>query len=262
MGIGGGSARKYHIQAFEKAQNFKATMEHKQLPIDQQLSRILAERITENRAKLMSIAETVILCGRQGIPLRGHHDDWKHLQEAPFLNHGNFLALLDFRIACGDKTLLKHLQSTGHNALYTSKTTQNELIEVCGDIIRTKLLKDIRAAGLFSFTADEVADASNKEQLAISIRYINPATEMIEERFLAYSDCITGVSGEAIADHLLHHLSEWQLSATQLCGQTYDGAGAMARKSKGAAARITERFPKALYTHCFSHVLNLCCALL
>ena len=44
-------------------------------------------------------------------------------------------------------------------------------------------------------------------------------------------------------------LDSWQLSAAQLRGQTYDGAGAMAGKRKGAAARITDLHPKALYTN-------------
>ena len=32
----------------------------------------------------------------------------------------------------------------------------------------------------------------------------------------------------------------------------------MAGKNKGAATRILELYPKALYTHCAAHVLNLC----
>lgn len=42
------------------------------------------------------------------------------------------------------------------------------------------------------------------------------------------------------------------------CGEGYDGAGAMAGKRKGVAAQIVNKYPKALYTHCASHVLNPC----
>ena len=259
-GLGSSTARKYHLAAIEKAEHFKAVMEKKQLPINQQLSSILARRVSENREKLKSIAETIIFCGRQGIALRGHRDDQRHLKEAPHANHGNFLALLQFRIESGDTVLAQHIQSADkhHNALYTSKTTQNELIAVCGHIIRTRILKDIKAAHLFSVMADEATDAANDEQLSISLRYVKHDTRTIEERFLAFSECVTGVSGEAIADRILHHLEDWQLSATHLRGQTYDGAGVMAGKKKGVAARIAQLFPKALYTHCFAHVLNLC----
>ena len=43
-----------------------------------------------------------------------------------------------------------------------------------------------------------------------------------------------------------------------VCGQAYDGAGAMAGRIRGVAAQIMTTYPKAVYTHCSSHVLNLC----
>ncbi len=196
IGLGSTSARKYHQLAVEKAENFKTTIEKKQLPVDQQLSSILERRIAENREKLKSIAETVIFCGRQGIALRGHRDDWKHLEEAPSANDGNFMALLHFRVQSGDRVLAEHLQSAGRhqNALYTSKTVQNELL-TCGHITRTTILKEVHAAHLFSIMADEATNAANDEQVAISLRYVKQNTRSIEERFLAFSECLTGVSG-------------------------------------------------------------------
>lgn len=105
---------------------------------------------------------------------------------------------------------------------------------------------------------DEAPDAANDEQLTVSLRYVHPYTRKIEERFVAFSECVTGVSGKAIADRILQLFSNWQLSGSYLVGQTYDGAGAMAGKNKGAAARIQEIFPKAVYTLCAAHALNLC----
>lgn len=110
----------------------------------------------------------------------------------------------------------------------------------------------------FSIMVDEATDAANDEQLAVSIRYVKPSTRCIEERFLAFSECLTGVTGSAIADHILRLLADWQLSAANIRGQTYDGAGAMAGKSRGAAARIQEALPKAIYTHCCTCPQPLC----
>ena len=59
-------------------------------------------------------------------------------------------------------------------------------------------------------------------------------------------------------DNILLKLSKWQLELEHLRGQAYDGAGAMAGKSKGAASHIITKQPKALFTHCASHRLNLC----
>ena len=180
------------------------------------------------------------------------------MKNAPDENAGNFLALLQFRVLSGDTILAEHLQSAHRNALYTSKTIQNEVIEICNNIIRETILKEIRAARYFSIMVDEATDAANDEQLTVSLRYVHPNTRRIEERFVAFSECVTGVSGKAIADRILQLFSNWQLSGSYLVGQTYDGAGAMAGKNKGAAARIQEIFPKAVYTHCAAHALNLC----
>ena len=62
----------------------------------------------------------------------------------------------------------------------------------------------------------------------------------------------------AIADYILSKLADWQLQPQLLCGQAYEGPGAMAGKSKGVAACIYSQYLKDLYTHCASHRLNLC----
>ena len=45
---------------------------------------------------------------------------------------------------------------------------------------------------------------------------------------MCFSECVAGTTGEAIADCILSQLESRQLSPSQLRGQTYDGAGAMA----------------------------------
>ena len=52
------------------------------------------------------------------------------------------------------------------------------------------------------------------------------------ERFLAFSEFNTGVSGEAIANRLLGLLESWQLPASNMVGQAYNEAGSMARSTK------------------------------
>ena len=75
-----------------------------------------------NRQILKAIIETLILCGRQNVPLRGHRDNLTDIERDPedAIGHGNFWALLQFRIGSGDQvwpsiliqqqeTLLTHL---------------------------------------------------------------------------------------------------------------------------------------------------------
>lgn len=48
-----------------------------------------------------------------------------------------------------------------------------------------------------------------------------------------------------------------QLSLTKVRGQCYDGCSTMAGAKGGVAAKIQELQPKALFTHCYGHALNL-----
>ena len=59
------------------------------------------------------------------------------------------------------------------NAKYTSKTIQNELTIISGDLIRNKILERVRQACYFSVLADEATDISSDEQLSISIHYLD-----------------------------------------------------------------------------------------
>ena len=72
------------------------------------------------------------------------------------------------------------------------------------------------------------------------------------EKFLAFHKCQSGVTGEAVADAVLSKLVEWQLQPQLLCGQVYDGAGAMAGKSKGVYISYPIQVPQGI-------VHTLCC---
>ena len=61
-------------------------------------------------------------------------------------------------------------------------------------------MEQVRKANQFSIMADEATDSASDDQLAISVQYINPLSKDIEGRFFAFSECITGVTSETIAN--------------------------------------------------------------
>ena len=77
--------------------------------------------------------KTILFCSRQNIPLRGHRDNATDVERDVMGsdNHGNFLALLNFRIEAGDRVLGEHLSTAARNAIYTSNTIQNQIVDVC-----------------------------------------------------------------------------------------------------------------------------------
>ena len=55
-------------------------------------------------------------------------------------------------------------------------------------------------------------------------------------------------------------LLRFSLSLNRLRGQRYDGASSMSGAKTGVAIQILAEEPKAIYTHCYGHALNLACS--
>ncbi|XP_056009380.1 52 kDa repressor of the inhibitor of the protein kinase-like [Ostrea edulis] len=145
------------------------------------------------------------------------------------------------------------------NALYTSKTIQNEVIQLIGNHITCKLLKGLQERFFYSIIVDEVTDKyANKEVLVLCLRFLDTREHpaIIKEEFLDFAN-IGRTTGEAIADKLIEILRSLAIPIENMRGQAYDGAAAMASEKRGCQGRIKYLNQLALYTHCRSHVLNL-----
>ena len=117
-------------------------------------------------------------------------------------NHGNFLALLNFRIEAGDTVLREHLSTTARNATYTSNTIQNEIITLLADQLTTSITDKVKAAKWFTVIADEVTDVANREQLSIVLRYVDSATLTVREDLVGFFECDTGISGCSLSEKI------------------------------------------------------------
>lgn len=247
-----------HKTATLRASLFKTSMEQRSTQIDAQLNELRGKQIEENRKKLKPIVEGVVLLGRQAVALRGHRDDSKD-QESETNNPGNLIEVLKYGARCAGVSEHEFLNSTPKNATYRSKTTQNQIIEVCGELISEKIVSEVHAAKFFSILADEATDCSNIEQMSLVVRFVDKE-HCIREEFLGFVPCSLGMTGEAISTTILNSLGNLGLSIENCRGQGYDGAGNMAGRLSGAAARIKAIQSKAIYIHCNSHILNLCVA--
>ena len=171
-------------------------------------------------------------------------------------NVGNFVEALNFRVCGGDEVFKDHLTSCGKNKSYISKTSQNKIIRCCGEVIRDQLINEIKESKFYSIIADEAKDSSHKEQMSLVLRFVD-SNYNIREEFIAFLNCKWGLSGAQLAKLLLESLNELTLSLEDCRGQGYDGAGAVAGHINGLSAQILRLNEKALYTHCYSHRLNL-----
>ena len=139
-----------HQVAAERALAFCASQEN-QAGIYQQINSKYAQLLAENKMKLRSIAATVIFCGKQGLAYKCHRDDGPVQLNNSSTYNGNIQALLRFQVDADDNVQCteEHLKTASHNATYTSKEIQNQMIVICGDIIRNQLLLKIQNASIF-----------------------------------------------------------------------------------------------------------------
>ena len=229
-------------------------------PIENIMDTNVKKEIEQNRKILRPIVDSVLFCGRLGMGLRGHRDDSKYHPEVGCYstngNVGNFVESLNFRVRAGDDTLKTHLCECGKNRSYISKTSQNKIIKCIGQVISEHIINEIKECRFYTIIADEAADSSHKEQLSLVLRFVDSGMNVREE-FICFLHCKWGLSGQNLAKLILEALDELTLSIDNCRGQGYDGAGSVAGHINGLAAHILRVNPKALYTHCYSHRLNL-----
>ncbi|XP_060873361.1 52 kDa repressor of the inhibitor of the protein kinase-like [Metopolophium dirhodum] len=168
----------------------------------------------------------------------------------------SMLRAKDFMDIMNGKTIsvIEQVNSGLHKEIETNRT-QNELITLCGKILKEEIVCEANAANAFSIIADESADISGVEQLTIVIRFLDKQSK-IRKEFLGFLP-LDKLDAESVATKILSFMEDSGLNLGKFCGQGYDGCATMAGKVGGVAKLIRDRYNKALYFHCASHRLNL-----
>ena len=249
-------ATSYH----NTAQSFADTFLANKVSIACQLDENKKRQREDQQSRLVPIVKTVVLCGRLGIAFRGHRDDgYLDVNKPTSASEGNFRALLAFRVEAGDRTLKQHLATAGRNATYLSKTSQNELIRLCGDVVSERIVQDLRKAKYYTVLCDETTDTSHQEQLCVCLRFVDCTSDnkhTIREEFIEFQSAVD-LTGEGLANKILAILRAHNLDPKYMVGQGYDGASSMSGCYNGVQKKIRDEAPLATYVHCPSHVLNL-----
>ncbi|XP_039291055.1 uncharacterized protein LOC111054019 [Nilaparvata lugens] len=196
---------QYHKDAVTAGKNFLRVYHCPKMEVNNLINEERLSQSQKNRQKLLSIVKTVILLGRQNIPMRGHRDDGPlNLEMSDTVsNEGNFKALIKFRIIdAGDKVLEDHINTSSSRSTYISKSTQNNIIECCKAEITDVILSRIAKAELYSIMFDETSDISQRAQVSIVLRYVHFEKEFeIREDFITFIDAFEDMK-EADEDNL------------------------------------------------------------
>ena len=167
----------WHKGAHQDAEAYLTVKRNPDKSIICQIDKSIQTTIAGNRSKLWPILSTIIFCGAHDLVLRGKHSDTGNVQD-----------LYDFRVEAGDKTLENHLQTYSENARYTSHRIQNELTNICQEVIRSEIVAAANKSTGFSILADEIADIAGTEQLSLAVRFVEESANCytIHEEFLGF----------------------------------------------------------------------------
>lgn len=197
-----------------------------------------------HRKMLMKLLSCIKFLARQGLALRGSHEDADSLE-------GNLyqLLLLQAQEEPAMKLWLRKKE-------YISPDIVNELIMMMGQAVLRQILKDVREALWFSLIADEASDISHNEHLSISIRWVENSYGIHEDNIglIQLPDTKAQTLFSVIKDVLIR----CSLPLSQCRGQAFDGASNMSGIHNGVQALIKREERRAVYVHCLAHSLNLC----
>ncbi len=133
---------QYHQDSLTRMVAFRDSCSAPTQNIACMLSKEHEDQVARNSLVMKSLFECVCFCGKQGLSFRGHRDDYTAAEGD---NKGNFIELVQFK-AKTDEVLQTHLKTAPRNALYTSKTIQNQMIDIVGSALREVIVKEIKTA--------------------------------------------------------------------------------------------------------------------
>jgi len=169
----------------------------KNLKLDLKLPLVLSanRQVAENRQVVKIIIDALIYTARQNIALGA----MSHEKSRKSLNKENFLELVDL-LANYHAPLQIHLDkinAKSHNRLtFMSNVTQNTLLDILKEQIRSSIINEIKMSKMFSIIIDTTTDVANLEQFTLIARYVFEG--VIQEKLISLLTAEDGTGRELL----------------------------------------------------------------
>ena len=198
------------------------------------------DQLVNNRYYVKSIAKLFNFCASMSLPLRGHNSNGiitldESSDDEP---SGLFIKLLEYTLL-KDEKLRSAFASIPKNAIYTSPTIQNEMIETLKETVLEKVVADIKVSDInwFTLKADITRDPTNVENVSVVIKFVKLGK--------AYESLIglpltEKFDAGAITSVRLDCINSCGIDPKKMISQCYDGAAVMSGTYGGVQKKIQE----------------------
>ncbi|KAK9053315.1 hypothetical protein SSX86_029948 [Deinandra increscens subsp. villosa] len=183
-----------------------------------------------------------------GLSFRGHDESKNSIYK------GHYLELLKLLGEINEEIGKVILDNAPKNCQMTAPSIQKEICSCFAEEVLKKIFEEL-GDEVFSILVDESRDVSNKEQMAVVLRYVDKLGN-VKERFVGLVHVMetTSLSLKSGIDRLF---ARYNLSLNRVRGQGYDGASNMSGEFNGLKALILKENLSAYFVHCFAHQLQL-----
>lgn len=138
---------------------------------------------------------------------------------------------------------------------YCSSEQLNQLMEVCEKFIRIKLVEEVKQNGFFSLLTDNLVKISGDWYLPVFVRYVDQSNHQ-QEKFVGFLS-FEG-DGDALAENLLSEITDkWGLDMERCRGQAHSCTWTHFCQIKAFAAKLNEKYPRAVPTLRATRNLNV-----
>ncbi|XP_057526353.1 uncharacterized protein LOC130805588 [Amaranthus tricolor] len=241
-----GGIKSAHNIAYEKYVNLR---DAKKTSIEFVFDNASEVQMNEYHIRLNASLTCLRFLLGQGLAFRGHDESEESY------SRGNFLELLKWLGGKVEEIGKYTFQNAPKNCQLTSPKIQKDIITCCAKETTKRIIEEV-GDGYFSILADESSDVSQKEQLALVLRFVNRENGSVVEHFLGILH-VGDTTALSLKNTIMSLLMEHSLSPSMIRGQGYDGASNMRGEINGLKTLIMNDTPRAYYIHCFAHQLQL-----